>query len=112
MKVTLTVISVFLLIVTIGAPPVVEKVNNDKAPVDTKADESDEVVSKICLWYCYLFLCLFKLNNLEYGRYLKEVVEILENDPEFKRKIENASIDDIKVLNSDHVLNFHTSNVF
>ena len=40
----------------------------------------------------------FQLNNLEYGRYLKEVVEILENDPEFKKKIENASLDDIKVL--------------
>ncbi|CAF4703533.1 unnamed protein product, partial [Rotaria magnacalcarata] len=36
------------------------------------------------------------LDNLEYGRYLKEVVEILESDPEFKKKIENASLSDIK----------------
>lgn len=36
------------------------------------------------------------LNNLEYGRYLKEVVEILESDPEFKKKIENATMDEIK----------------
>ncbi|CAF0881309.1 unnamed protein product [Adineta ricciae] len=94
MKVTLTIISVFLLIFTIGAPPVLEKVNNDKAPVDTKGDESDEV-----------------LNNLEYGRYLKEVVEILENDPEFKRKIENASIDDIKSGNIAQHLSLVQHNV-
>ncbi|UJR09899.1 hypothetical protein I4U23_014121 [Adineta vaga] len=79
MKLTLSIIGVFLLIVTIGAPPVVEKANKDKPSADIKTDESDEV-----------------LNNLEYGRYLKEVVEILENDPEFKKKIENASVDDIK----------------
>jgi hypothetical protein len=78
MKLTISILSVFLLIITIGAPPVVENVNKNKQNVDSNVDESDE------------------LNNLEYGRYLKEVVEILENDPDFKRKLENASIDDIK----------------
>ncbi|CAF1520063.1 unnamed protein product [Adineta steineri] len=88
MKLTLTILSVFLLIITIGAPPVVENVNKNKPNAELKTDESDEV-----------------LNNLEYGRYLKEVVEILENDPEFKKQIENASMDDIKSGNIAQHLN-------
>ncbi|CAF4637292.1 unnamed protein product [Rotaria sp. Silwood2] len=79
MKLTISILSVFFLIITIGAPPVVENVNKDKANANSKEDSSDEM-----------------LNELEYGRYLKEVVEILENDPQFKEKLENASIDDIK----------------
>jgi hypothetical protein len=39
------------------------------------------------------------LNNLEYGRYLKEVVDILESDPAFREKLEKSSLDDIKVFN-------------
>ncbi|RNA12552.1 nucleobindin-2 isoform X1 [Brachionus plicatilis] len=36
------------------------------------------------------------LLSLEYHKYLKEIVNILETDPEFKKQIENASIEDIK----------------
>jgi nucleobindin len=36
------------------------------------------------------------LINLEYHKYLKEVVNILEADPQFKNMIENASVEDIK----------------
>lgn len=36
------------------------------------------------------------LLNLEYHKYLKEIVNVLETDPQFKKQIENASIDDIK----------------
>lgn len=36
------------------------------------------------------------LLNLEYHKYLKEIVNVLETDPRFKKQIENASIDDIK----------------
>ncbi|CAF1509600.1 unnamed protein product [Rotaria sp. Silwood1] len=79
MKLTISILCVFFLIITIGAPPVVENVNKDKQHADSKEDNSDEA-----------------LNELEYSRYLKEVVEILENDPDFKKKLENASIDDIK----------------
>ncbi|CAF3983636.1 unnamed protein product [Rotaria magnacalcarata] len=79
MKLTISILSIFFLITTIGAPPVGENVNKNKKTVDSKEDSSDEA-----------------LNNLEYSRYLKEVVEILENDPEFKKKLENASLDDIK----------------
>ena len=35
--------------------------------------------------------------SLEYHKYLKEVVNLLETDPSFKKLIENASADDIKV---------------
>lgn len=43
-----------------------------------------------------------KLENdpilaLEYHRYLREVVNVLETDPKFKELIEKASADDIKV---------------
>lgn len=80
MKLSLIIVSTLLLIVNIGAPPVVENASKDKkADKEDKRDASDEV-----------------LNNLEYGRYLKEVVEILENDPDFKKKLEVASVDDIK----------------
>ncbi|XP_063585450.1 nucleobindin-2-like [Penaeus indicus] len=34
--------------------------------------------------------------NLEYGRYLKEVVQALESDPSFRKKLETAEVDDIK----------------
>lgn len=34
--------------------------------------------------------------NLEYHKYLREIVNILETDPEFKKIIDTASADDIK----------------
>jgi hypothetical protein len=45
-----------------------------------------------------LFLNFTKIQDLEYSRYLKEVVSVLESDPKFKQMIENASVDDIKVF--------------
>jgi hypothetical protein len=45
MKPKLVLIGIFLLIVTIGAPPVVENVPKDKKHDDSKADSSDEVAS-------------------------------------------------------------------
>lgn len=47
---------------------------------------------------CISALCLQELN-LEYGRYLKEVVQALESDPSFRKKLETAEVDDIKVSN-------------
>lgn len=68
-----------VLINTIGAPPVVNNARKDR-PVSNQReqDNSDD------------------LDELEYGRYLKEVVDILERDPVFKKRIEEASTDDIK----------------
>jgi len=44
MKVTISILSVFLLIITIGAPPVVENVKNKNKDTDSGSDNSDEVV--------------------------------------------------------------------
>ncbi len=46
MKLTISILSVFLLITKIGAPPVIEKENKDK-DTDSKSDNSDEVVQTI-----------------------------------------------------------------
>jgi hypothetical protein len=56
MKLTLSLLGVFLLIITIGAPPVVEHVNKDKQKADSKDDNSDEVVrSFVFLSISFLF---------------------------------------------------------
>lgn len=46
MKLTLGLLSVFLLIITIGAPPVIENAPKDKEQDDSKLDGSDEVVRR------------------------------------------------------------------
>ncbi|XP_037034651.1 nucleobindin-2 isoform X3 [Bradysia coprophila] len=45
-------------------------------------------------------------HNLEYERYLKEIVEALESDPEFRQKLNNASEDDIRSGNIAHELEY------
>ncbi|CAL4121295.1 unnamed protein product, partial [Meganyctiphanes norvegica] len=49
--------------------------------------------------------------NLEYGRYLKEVVQALESDPEFRKKLETAEIDDIKSGKIARELHFVNHNI-
>ena len=34
--------------------------------------------------------------GLEYNKYLQEVVQILENDPDFRKKLETAKADEIR----------------
>ena len=36
-------------------------------------------------------------TGLEYDMYLRQVVEVLESDDEFRKKLETANISDIKV---------------
>ncbi|UJR36200.1 hypothetical protein I4U23_028933 [Adineta vaga] len=80
MKLTINLLYFCTLLVVIGAPPVNENAKRGKArPPSNVNEDSDDV-----------------LDSLEYGRYLKEVVEILESDPNFKKKLEKASPDDIK----------------
>jgi hypothetical protein len=59
MKLTFVILSVFLLILTIGAPPVVENVNKDKQKVDSKDDNSDEVVCNIVFFVIFLSISFF-----------------------------------------------------
>jgi len=60
------------------APPV--DPNKPAAPSDHANENTDEEAA----------------YNLEYERYLQEVVQLLESDPEFKAKLEKANPDDIK----------------
>ncbi|CAG9862139.1 unnamed protein product [Phyllotreta striolata] len=65
----------FICIVQLcGAPPVSQKKENH---------EEDSQVNNL-------------EDYMEYGRYLKEVVNALESDPEFRAKLEHASEDDIR----------------
>lgn len=45
-------------------------------------------------------------NYMEYHRYLREVVTTLESDPDFKKKLEKASEEDIKSGKIAHELEF------
>jgi hypothetical protein len=72
---SLTIIT--LLINSIVSPPVDP---NEKKKEDVEGSNSDNN----------------PIHDLEYSRYLKEVVSVLESDPKFKQMIENASVDDIK----------------
>ncbi|XP_045123393.1 nucleobindin-2-like isoform X2 [Portunus trituberculatus] len=49
--------------------------------------------------------------NLEYGRYLKEVVQALESDQAFRKKLETAEVDDIKSGKIARELHFVDHNV-
>ena len=67
-------------------PPVVPDASTEK-PTEVHANTNDTLENDPIL-------------SLEYHKYLKEVVNLLETDPSFKKLIENASADDIKVYNA------------
>lgn len=46
-------------------------------------------------------------TGLHYDRYLKEVVMTLEEDPEFRKKLEEANVTDIKVFKKIFFVQFH-----
>ena len=45
-----------------------------------------------------MFWFILKDTGLHYDRYLKEVVMTLEEDPAFRKKLEEANVTDIKVF--------------
>ena len=69
------------LINSIGCPPVLpdQQAKKEEAHVEEEKKDDDPIL------------------NLEYHRYLKEVVNLLESDNKFKELIEKASPEDIKV---------------
>lgn len=71
-------IAVTLLFSSVGCPPVNPTPATPGAEVVNDTLEHDPVL------------------NLEYHKYLREIVNILETDPEFKKIIDTASADDIK----------------
>lgn len=46
----------------------------------------------------HIFWYFVQDTGLHYDRYLKEVVMTLEEDPEFRKKLEEANVTDIKVF--------------
>ena len=85
-------------------PPVVPDVSTEKpvAPSHVNDTLENDPVSEFnnCNFLNWLinFYFFIKILSLEYHKYLKEVVNLLETDPSFKKLIENASADDIKVI--------------
>ncbi|KAL2724408.1 nucleobindin-2-like [Vespula squamosa] len=72
-----------VLVQTIVAPPVTK----DKANKENKVKDNEPAV-------------------MEYHRYLKEVVDALESDPEFRSKLEKAEEEDIRTGKIAHELEF------
>lgn len=59
-----------------------------------------ETICGITIFFCFKFVFVFFFgfqSNLEYERYLKEVVNALESDQEFRAKLDNASEVDVRV---------------
>ncbi|XP_033224026.1 nucleobindin-2 isoform X2 [Belonocnema kinseyi] len=77
------------------APPVKEK----KKEKDEKEENEEENVESM------------DHDKLEYSRYLKEVVEVLESDPEFRKKLQEAKEEDVRSGKIAHELEYANHNV-
>ncbi|XP_039314609.1 nucleobindin-2 isoform X2 [Solenopsis invicta] len=82
---------VVLIIQTSVAPPV-EKKTEDHKDKENEVNDSDDLGNAE--------------YQMEYHRYLKEVVQALESDPEFRTKLEKANEDDIRTGKIAHELQF------
>ncbi|KYN26939.1 PREDICTED: nucleobindin-2 isoform X2 [Trachymyrmex cornetzi] len=82
---------VVLIIQTSVAPPV-EKKNEDRKDKENEVDDSDDLENPE--------------HHMEYHRYLKEVIQALETDVEFRAKLENAKEEDIRTGKIAHELQF------
>jgi nucleobindin len=92
MRYLLSLFLVVFIIQTSVAPPVEKKPEDHKDKENEVADDSDQ-------WENTEYL-------MEYHRYLKEVVQALESDPEFRAKLEKANEDDIRTGKIAHELQF------
>ncbi|XP_011865542.1 PREDICTED: nucleobindin-2 isoform X2 [Vollenhovia emeryi] len=90
MRYLLPLLLVVLIIQTSVAPPI-EKKNEDHKDTN-EVDDSDDLGNPE--------------YQMEYHRYLKEVVQALESDPEFRAKLEKAHEDDIRTGKIAHELQF------
>ncbi|XP_046670959.1 nucleobindin-2 isoform X2 [Homalodisca vitripennis] len=91
MRYMILVLLLVVLLETIVAPPVTEKKKKDAG----KEDKNDR----------------FEEMGIEYNRYLVQVVEALESDPEFRKKLENATSEDIQSGKIADELDFVSHNV-
>lgn len=94
-KILLCVLVVSVCLNSIGCPPVIPEAKAESK--DTAHAETDDETDPIL--------------NLEYHRYLKEVVNLLESDKNFKELIEKASPEDIKSGKISSQLQFVEHNI-
>ncbi|XP_011630489.1 nucleobindin-2 isoform X2 [Pogonomyrmex barbatus] len=93
MQYLLPLFLVALIIQTSVAPPVTqEKKDGDHKDKENEVDDSDDLGNSE--------------YQMEYHRYLKEVIQALESDPEFRAKLEKANEDDIRTGKIAHELQF------
>lgn len=89
----------------IVAPPVTQSTispndvnsNNNKPEAVCFCNISWILHSYIKLFLSFLLFNLQDEFDIEYDRYLKEVVQALESDPQFRDKLQNAEDADIRV---------------
>jgi len=100
MKSLLVIACLFLLLrENLAAPPRrLEKEEHKDSEKEGKDKEKDDDVGIEGL-------------GLEYERYLKEVIDVLESDPEFRKKLENAEETDIRSGKIAHELEYVNHNV-
>ncbi|XP_076046210.1 uncharacterized protein LOC143028263 [Oratosquilla oratoria] len=76
-------------------------VKENKGTEEKKEEEAKEEVKEGEDWEL----------SLEYGRYLREVVQALESDQDFRKKLETADLDDIKSGKISRELHFVDHNI-
>ncbi|KMQ94290.1 nucleobindin-2-like isoform x1 protein [Lasius niger] len=89
MQYRLPLFLVALIIQTSVAPPVTQKKDGDHK--ENEVDDMEDIGNEY---------------QIEYQRYLKEVVQALESDAEFRAKLEKADEDDIRTGKIAHELQF------
>lgn len=98
---------ILLLFVAISPILSLPVTTTTKKPAEEAGDFQVNSSKKINFQQQKLTVIAFrKQHNLEYERYLKEIVEALESDPEFRRKLNNATEDDIRSGNIAHELEY------
>lgn len=70
------------------------------------------LLKQLLKWILF-FLCFIGLQGvLEYERYLKEIVGVLETDPQFRAKLDNASEVDVRVSVFAGVITGHCDEIY
>ncbi len=95
-----------LIIYDVGAPPVNEK----KKKKDKEHEETNEIdqqvsfkIDTVTILFTFengilMNWFFFEVFDVEYKRYLQEVVNVLESDDDFRQRLMKADPEDIKVF--------------
>lgn len=82
---------IVLILQTSVAPPVTQQKKDEDKDKENEVDDTENIGSEY---------------QIEYQRYLKEVVQALESDADFRAKLEKANEDDIRTGKIAHELQF------